>query len=166
MKLLKFINAKLYSIVDVAAWILAAALCLLVGFQVLNRFILHIPAPWTEEFSRYAFVWLVMIGSAKATYNRQHLKIEILALMVRQERAKIFINLLANACVLFFFGVLAYQSVFFCLSGFNRTAISFRLPMFYVYIVFPLAFALMFLFDLQNFLDDIKKLFKSQREVA
>ena len=47
-------------------------------FQVIARFVLKIPAPWTEETAKYAFIWMTFIGSAVAVKNGSHVKVDIL----------------------------------------------------------------------------------------
>ena len=47
-------------------------------FQVIARFVLKFPAPWTEETAKYAFIWMTFIGSAVAVKNGSHVKVDIL----------------------------------------------------------------------------------------
>ena len=50
---------KWYKVINFLTWVLMGSMCLLIGFQIINRFALHLPAPWSEEFCRYNFVRLV-----------------------------------------------------------------------------------------------------------
>jgi TRAP-type C4-dicarboxylate transport system permease small subunit len=50
--------------------------------QVVSRFVLHIPMPWTEEFARYAFIAVGFIGSAVAIQDHQHIEIDIVSTLV------------------------------------------------------------------------------------
>jgi len=65
------ISANLTKILDIITEILLnlVGLFLLlfsitVFLQVLTRFVIQIPLAWTEEVSRYFFIWMVFLGSA------------------------------------------------------------------------------------------------------
>lgn len=48
-------------ITDVLAALTAAAIFLVVTYQIVGR-LSGSPAPWTEEVTRFAFIWLVFLG--------------------------------------------------------------------------------------------------------
>ena len=41
-------------------------------FQVVMRYLFERPNPWTEELSRFGFIWLSMLGAALAVELRTH----------------------------------------------------------------------------------------------
>ena len=49
------------------------ALCLVVFLQVVCRFLLKVPSPWTEEIARYLLVQITFLGSAIALREETHL---------------------------------------------------------------------------------------------
>ena len=53
------------------------ALLVLLSVQVVSRYLLSNPLVWTEEISRFIFVWLVMIGAAYVSSVQQHLALTI-----------------------------------------------------------------------------------------
>ncbi|MCL2617054.1 MAG: TRAP transporter small permease [Defluviitaleaceae bacterium] len=61
------------------ATLLFIAMIFFMVYQVTARFILQIPAPWTEELSRYLWICMGFIGSAVAMKNHQHIEINIIA---------------------------------------------------------------------------------------
>ena len=46
--------------------------------QVFTRYILKLPLFWTEELSRYTFLWFLFLGSGIAFYENSHIKVEML----------------------------------------------------------------------------------------
>ncbi|MEL7622396.1 MAG: TRAP transporter small permease [Clostridiales bacterium] len=46
--------------------------------QVIARFVLQVPAAWTEETGRYAFIWLTFIGASYATKKGMHIRMDIM----------------------------------------------------------------------------------------
>jgi TRAP-type C4-dicarboxylate transport system permease small subunit len=59
---------------DAAAALLLAAVVVITAARVAGRYVLGLPMPWSEELTRLLFVWLVMIGAARAA----HLRIDLL----------------------------------------------------------------------------------------
>ncbi len=54
-------------------------LLLAVGtMQVGGRYMLNSPLGWTDELSRYIFVWLSIIGASMALREREHFALEVL----------------------------------------------------------------------------------------
>lgn len=58
--------------------VLFAAMILVGSLQVFNRFFINVSLSWSEEFQKYAFIWLVFIAIPVA-YNRcAHLRVDSL----------------------------------------------------------------------------------------
>ncbi|MFI4982861.1 MAG: TRAP transporter small permease, partial [Nevskiales bacterium] len=45
------------------AGLLSAGFLVAISLQVLFRYVIELPLPWTEELSRYLFVWAALIGA-------------------------------------------------------------------------------------------------------
>lgn len=58
--------------------VLFALLVLLVCWQILTRLVLNDPSVWSEEASRYTFIWLSLIGISVATGERADVAIDLL----------------------------------------------------------------------------------------
>ncbi|MGI6559038.1 MAG: TRAP transporter small permease [Limnochordia bacterium] len=55
---------------------LLAVLVTIVLAQVLFRYVLRIPVPWTEELARFLLVWVTFIGAAAVQADDRHLRID------------------------------------------------------------------------------------------
>ncbi|WP_392438385.1 TRAP transporter small permease [Cloacibacillus evryensis] len=152
---------KWYKVISFLTWILMGSMCLLIGFQILNRFAFHIPAAWTEEFCRYNFVWLTMVASAKAMHDRQQLAVDIMPyLLAHKPMLKNSIKLFAQILALFFLAIIFKQTVLFCLNSIGTSCLTVRVPILYVYIILPIGFLSMFLFELNNSVETLKNFSK------
>jgi TRAP-type C4-dicarboxylate transport system permease small subunit len=58
--------------------IFAAAMLVLMLIQVIFRYFLFIPSPWSEDLARLALVWTTFLASALGIRNLEHPKIDIL----------------------------------------------------------------------------------------
>ncbi|MDO4560139.1 MAG: TRAP transporter small permease subunit [bacterium] len=148
---------KWYKVISFLTWVLMGSMCLLIGFQILNRFAFHIPAAWSEEFCRYNFVWLTMVASAKAMHDRQQLAVDIMPyLLEHRPRLKNSVKLFAQILALFFLAVIFKQTIFFCLNSIGTACLTVRMPILYVYIILPIGFLSMLLFELKNAVETLK----------
>jgi TRAP-type C4-dicarboxylate transport system permease small subunit len=43
--------------------------------QVIARYVLKVALPWTEEFARYAFIWLIFLANALAERRKEHFRV-------------------------------------------------------------------------------------------
>ena len=73
MSILKFLDDKLEMSICV---LLMSALALILGTQVFMRYVMHASLGWSEELSRYIFVWLVFMGISYGARMMRHIKID------------------------------------------------------------------------------------------
>jgi len=76
-KLARTLDEGLVAVEKFVLFSLMLALCLTMALQVLSRYLLPDPIAWSEEVSRYLFVWLGMVGASVAMHARHHFGIEI-----------------------------------------------------------------------------------------
>jgi len=137
--------------------LLGAVLLALLGFfflsvlyQILNRNLPALPnAYWTEELSRFAFQWMVLLGTAVGVLRNDHFVLEAFP------RGSLAARLTTAVRELALFGialVFLVQGYGFGIGGLNRTSTAVGLPMVYVYMAFTACGALMLLFCAQRLL--------------
>lgn len=153
--ILKKINSFLDIVLSKLIIFVFLLMVILVFFQVINRFIFHIPVPWTEEFSRYIFVWLSLLGTAKAFYKKGHIAMDIIDNVVKGKGKKYLNILVYILCLIFFMVMVIYGSrwVFSCKGTICQSV---KLDLVYIYIVLPVSFLVMILYVLEFLIDEIK----------
>lgn len=72
--LAKFVDMALRTLLVV----LVVALVSSVAWQVMSRYLLSDPSPWTEELARFLLIWIGMLGASLAFRERAHLGLELL----------------------------------------------------------------------------------------
>jgi len=60
----------------VSAGALLIAVTGTVLIQIVMRYVLSRPNPWSEELSRFGFIWLSMLGASLGVANRKHFAFE------------------------------------------------------------------------------------------
>jgi len=89
MKTMKRLNGyavKVQSHLLVAMFLVLLALMLI---QVLYRYFLELPLPWSEEMARYVFVIVTYLGASIAVSNNSHIEINVRDLLL----SKVFKNM-------------------------------------------------------------------------
>lgn len=133
-------------------YILTVLAFLLVGcvvWQVVSRYTAAKPSTVTDELARFTFMWIGLLGAAQASAYKQHLAIDLLAMKLKG-KAKMVLNILIECCVILFSGFVMIK------GGLALTAKTFanqqitpalQWPMGYVYMIVPIAGALMIFFS-------------------
>ncbi|MCD6362807.1 MAG: TRAP transporter small permease [Synergistetes bacterium] len=125
----------------------------MVFFQVINRFILHVPAPWTEEISRYLFVWTSFVGAAKALKSNAHVGTQVLTSRLgRKLRMVVVIFAEAVSLYLYVYIMLYIGSIWAAYGLEERCDTITWLPMFYMYFAIPFSGTLMAIFSVERLL--------------
>ena len=103
--------------------------------NVVARYFFNNPLEWAEEFSRYAFIWIVFLGAAVCTKHGRHIVIDGLALAL-PERVRVSLAVLVDVLILALMTVLAYYGWILTIFTTQPTS-TLHVPMSVVYVVVP-----------------------------
>lgn len=125
----------------------------LIIYQIVSRNLPLLPRLyWTEEFSRFAFQWMIMLGTAIGVLHADHFVLEAFPRGSRLDRVTRWLRDLACLTVGVIFVVHGKD---FALSGLRRSATASGLSMIYVYSAFTVCGVLIVLFSAQRLLHAI-----------
>ncbi len=116
--------------------------------NVILRYFFNSPIEWAEEFSRYAFIWLVFIGAALATKHKKHIVIDTV-LVVMPRRIQSLMSFLADLVSLALMLTLVYFGWVLMTYATQPTA-TMKIPQYWVYLAVPLSAALIVLHSLSD----------------
>lgn len=132
--------ARLFT--DVAAGLAAFAILVVVLLQVGSRLLGH-PVPWTEEATRYLFVWMIFLGLAGGFRNAEAARVTILIAALPEVLRQLALLVYVVSSVLFFalmgwtgLGLVRLQFMM------NETAATLIMPMWMIGVIMPLSAAL------------------------
>jgi TRAP-type C4-dicarboxylate transport system permease small subunit len=97
--------------------VLFAILVLLVCWQILTRLVLNDPSVWSEEASRYTFIWLSLIGISVATGERADVAIDLLVKKL-PDAAQRWVTALA------YLSAITFATVFMVYGGYLNATLS------------------------------------------
>ena len=145
-------------------WLLVATVAILVvpvTMQVVSRFTGLIPSYiWTEELSRFMFIWMVMLGAMVAVREGTHFEVDVWPDL--SPRAGARLRILSNLFVLVFALVFVYWGTQFVRFGWNQESELAELPMPFIFLAWPIAGLTWLLFLGEAFARDIRLLFSGE----
>lgn len=66
-------------------WVLVTIFSLMIAVtfaQVIFRYVVRSPLPWSEELARYCFVWIVFLGATLGLERGVHIGVDILTILL------------------------------------------------------------------------------------
>jgi len=136
---------KFYNRIEelLCSFILIAMLVLL-SVQVFGRFILNYSNSWSEEATRYLFVWFVYLGASYAVYKEAHIKLDG-AMNLFPKGTRKYIELLGNVIFLVYCIVLFYFSAKYTakINAAGQVSLGLGIKMSLVYLSIPFCHLLM-----------------------
>ena len=132
-------NKKKYTAEELLGGILMAVIFLSATFQVLNRFIFRLSAPWTEELCRYAFIWIALLGIANGVKRDSHLNVDLIDNFL-SPNAKNILGLILDIVFLALMGYMFVISTEYLMrvASYGTKSVGLGIPMWIVYLVLPL----------------------------
>jgi len=144
----------------VERWIVViglAVMTVITAYAVFNRFVLKDPLQWSEEATRYIFIWVSLIGASIAVEENLHVNVNLFVDMFPKNIRKKILTIANIICVLFCV-VLVYTGVQLVIAQSHQLSPSLRINMAFVYSAIPVSFTLMAI----NFAENIVKISKEE----
>ena len=134
-----------------------AILIVPVTLQVISRYTALIPSwIWTEELSRFLFIWMIMLGAMIAVREGTHFVVDVLPQL--RPRTNAMVNIVCALFVLVFALVFIVWGIQFVRFGWDQHSELAELPMVYIFIAWPVAGFTWALFLGEVFVADLRVL--------
>ena len=149
----------------VLTWLLVGTVAVLivpVSLQIFARFTQLIPAYiWTEELARFLFIWMVMLGAMIGIREGTHFEVDVWPQLGR--RANALLRIVSNVFVLVFALVFIWWGIEFTRFGWDQLSEIAELPMWMIFIAWPVAGITWVLFLGESFVTNFRILLASTR---
>jgi len=122
--------------------VFGAVMSVVVMLQILFRFVIYIPLPWSEELARYLMIWTGMVGSFVALREGRHIGVTLVVNRL-PPRAAAGVAVFVQVLTILFLFILAKQGLALALINLNQLSPAMRIPMFFPYLAVPVGAALM-----------------------
>jgi len=138
----------LYTVASRLNWFVERVCALLIGimvvviwFEVIERYILHLGYTWTEEFSRYVMIWAALLAVSCGAYYREHIGLNIVKRFLPEKGARI-LGISLDLVSLSFFLFLAWYGMDMTKAGLGQYATIFGITMVVPFAVVPVSSSL------------------------
>ena len=138
-----FLNVLDYvcrKVIGIMMVLMVAIMC----YQVILRYVFHNSNIWSEEVTRYLFVYVSLLGSFIAVRRNCHLKVDFFVNLLKGNVKKYF-TIITNIAVIIFIIYLIPLSYNLCLSTMKNISPGLKMPMGYAYASIPIGAVLMLL---------------------
>ncbi len=119
---------RLNWVVERICALLMATLVLVIWFEVLQRYVLHLGFTWGEEFSRYVMIWAALMAVPVGAYRREHIGLEFTLNALPPARRRLLRRVLDLIGLAFFLFLTSY-GVGMAASGRTQYAAIFGMTM-------------------------------------
>jgi len=134
-----------------------AILIVPVTLQIVSRYTGLIPAwIWTEELSRFLFIWMIMLGAMIGVREGTHFVVDVWPDLAPRPAA--LLQIVSNLFVLVFALVFVWWGIQFVRFGWDQTSELAELPMAFIFIAWPVAGLTWVLFLGEAFLASLRVL--------
>lgn len=145
--------------------ILGYAIAALVGimvlgccWQVITRFILNSPSKYSEEFLRYALIWMTMLGVPYAYGQERHISINIITKGFTQ-KGSIFTKIVIEIIVILLcLTVFIAGGIMVTVNSMGQISPALQMPMPLYYVGLPICGFLTLIYSANRMIGFIKKL--------
>lgn len=170
MKFTSFLKKLVYGYDKLEEYLLCGSLVfttLVIFAQIIMRSVFNNSLTWSEELTRYVFIWQIWMGVSIAQRDKQHIKVELLFSLIKNEKAKSVIDIVATTIWVAFSAFLLVNGSELVRQMMSRGNVSgaMRLPMYIVYIVLPLSAFVLCLRLIAQIAEDVKALIFGKKEV-
>ena len=115
-----------------------AILIVPVTLQIISRYTALIPSwIWTEELSRFLFIWMIMLGAMIGVREGSHFVVDVWPDLAPRPAA--LLQIVSNLFVLAFALVFVWWGIQFVRFGWDQTSELAELPMAFIFIAWPVA---------------------------
>jgi TRAP-type C4-dicarboxylate transport system permease small subunit len=139
-------------------WLMVATVAILVvpvSLQIISRYTRLIPSYiWTEELSRFLFIWMVMLGTMIGVKEGTHFEVDIWPQL--GPRGNAMLKIVSHLFVLFFALVFVYWGIKFVEFGWYQESELAELPMPFIFVAWPLTGATWLLFVSEILFDNLR----------
>ena len=134
-----------------------AVLIIPVTLQIISRYTDLIPSwIWTEELSRFLFIWMVMLGAMIGVREHTHFEVDVWPDL--KPRPAALLRIVSHVFVLIFALVFIWWGIQFVRFGWSQNSELAELPMAFIFMAWPVAGITWVLFLGESFVTNIRVL--------
>ena len=144
--------------------IILSSFMTIVFIQTISRYVFNSSIWWSEELSRYLFIWLIMLGVNVAIYQSEMLRLEILEMFLSKKGKEILSIIVAIISLAAIVALLYCSILYFIDLGSNQIAPTLGIQMRYVVLCVPIGMALSIVTEVLIIIDHFQEFIALNRD--
>ncbi|WP_194436456.1 TRAP transporter small permease [Vibrio fluminensis] len=156
------IIAKMELVEKYLAIFLFLLMLTVISVQILSRYFFSFAIPWTEELSRWLYIYIVFIGASEAISRRDHIAIDMLPNRLG-DKANLVLDIFIHGLFAVISVVIIHYGYLFAERMDRLGSVTMDVPMSALYGAVPLGFVLVFIKCFLNAAISFSKLVQPQR---
>ncbi len=154
MKVLKWLDDYFEAVFMV---ILLFVMSIFIGLQVFMRYVMQNSLAWSEELSRYMYIYMLYLGISYGVRTNRHLRISVVKNLLKEKEQKL-LSLLSDLLFFSFAVIVVINSakVAMLIAKLGQVTASTGMPMYIVYMGVPIGFSLVIIRLIQNIIHKIQ----------
>jgi TRAP-type C4-dicarboxylate transport system permease small subunit len=159
--MLKIIDKNLEEVLMV---FLLSLMSLLIGVQIIMRYVVGESLTWSEELARYCFIWATYIGVSYAVKMGAHIRVDAVTNMLPASTRR-YVNLFSYFMFIVFAALVMKEGYALTakIFSFGQKSSALGLPMGYVYMAPAVGFALVIFRILQKMVEEVRMIRKGEQ---
>jgi TRAP-type C4-dicarboxylate transport system permease small subunit len=118
-----------------------AVMLIIITINIITRYLLNYPIFWSEELSRFLFIWFGFLGAAYSLGSQKTIRFTLI-LDKMSPKAILITDIVTNIMLLAMFLVMLYPAI--CVIRFKTILTpALQVPVYYFYIIFPITLVIM-----------------------
>lgn len=141
-------------------WFLGVGIILIaviLGINVIMRYVFSTGFTWAEEAARYIMVWITFVGASVCAYKGGNISIDSI-MGILSERGKKILTIITIIVSIVFLAIFSYLSAKLTVQALqtNQLTPAMDIPMFFVYLSMPAGGILIIYRNIQQLLNTLK----------
>ncbi len=154
---------KVFKLISAVAWVCFVTMIIVMLIQVFTRYVFNHPLPWTEELSRFSYIWAIFLGAILAQRSKSHMTVTILIEKL-PSKARLVLEVLTDLFSALVMGIVLYGTWIQMKKTYGILASSIPISYTFVYLALAIGATGMIVLLLADFVRDIVKLASSRSE--
>lgn len=160
---MKIVNQMVDHMIKFVMAVSGIVLLAVTFWQVVCRYILKAPLPWSQDIIRLSFTYLVFWGAAFCVREKANLNVDVLLTALPKRVGKLM-EFAINLVLLGFFLFLFYMGIKFAGTGSSQTTSYLPISMTWYYMSIPSAAAFMVFYMVQILVQQMKGILNREGE--
>lgn len=140
--------------IQVISRIFIGGIVAVIFYAVVMRYVFHRPPAWSEELSRFTFIWMIMLGAVLVTREQSHIQITFV-LDLLPKKLRFFLSNFVRLLMLAFCWVMIQEGLEIYPIVAEASSPSFGISMGWLYLSIPVSGILMGIYILETIVKSI-----------